>query len=115
MNQTQKNSRFSHSKKRIYLVSVTALLLLTGCNDLSIPFFHRTVPPEPCDPASSLYQGDNHYIDREMLDEEGQVDYRKLFQAVRPESSPCDPLHDRESQIRTGSGFGVSESLDKNP
>lgn len=80
----------------LIIVSVYGLLF-SGCEQLNLPYFKPSVPPDPCDPASSLYEHGHHYIDRDMINRDGQVDPMKLFQAVDPKNSPCNPLNSKSS------------------
>lgn len=95
------NHRFSfmtgiHHGFILLVVSIT----LSSCEELNLPYFKTSIPPDPCDPATGLYDHGTHYINRDMLNSEGQVDPARLFEAVDPENSPCNPVHQEENQSR---------------
>lgn len=53
---------------------------------------------DPCDPASNLYEGDKHYIERDFVNEDGILDYSKWFEVLDVRSSHCDPLKRAEEE-----------------
>ncbi len=77
----------------------TAVITGSGCDVISNPF----APLEeidPCDPAANTYSDKKHFIERDYLDEDGRIDYRKMFKNLDKRSSPCDPLHGKEPQMQ---------------
>lgn len=45
-----------------------------------------------CDPIGNYYENGNHYISRDMITDEGGLDYKKLFENYyERKKSPCDP------------------------
>src|SRR5438132_1704320 len=54
---------------------------------------------DPCDPGSNVYEKDGkHFIDSDMVREDGTLDYGKIFELNKAESSPCDPLRKRDAK-----------------
>lgn len=54
--------------------------------------FAKPSPIDPCDPTSSVYEGEKHYIERDFVKEDGTLDMERWFEAKSVQSSPCDPL-----------------------
>ncbi len=71
------------------LTAVCAQVAVTSCGLMG-----PDEPPKPnvCDPTSSLYIKDQHYISRDYVTEDGTVDYARWFESRKAQSSPCDPI-----------------------
>ena len=65
----------------------------TGCEQKWINPFEEDATIDPCDPTSSVYTGNRHFIERDFLKDDGTLNYRKLMQARDVGNSSCDPLH----------------------
>ena len=80
------------------LIFIFVLLSVTFHCDHPMKYF-RFIPGlaleskiDPCDPAANVYMDGEHYIDRDFLNNDGQIDQRVWFEKSRPENSVCDPL-----------------------
>lgn len=56
------------------------------------PFFAGQTEIDPCDPAANFYDGRTHYIERDMIRDDGTLDYDRVIRASDPAESDCDPL-----------------------
>jgi len=68
-----------------------ALLAFCSCDRIR-HLRGKTVPIDPCDPVSNYYDGDTHYIERDFLTDDRNIDQNRLLEADRIQNSPCDPL-----------------------
>jgi len=60
------------------------------------------VEVDPCDPAGNVYINDRHYLDRDYVNEDGTLNYRKYFDNRGIQASPCDPLNKRKKAPNPG-------------
>lgn len=67
------------------------LLAFASCNKIKQ---WRSEPSaiDPCDPVSNYYDGDTHFIERDFVTDDKNIDQNRLLEAHRPHNSPCDPL-----------------------
>ncbi|MBE7412988.1 MAG: hypothetical protein L6Q54_03840 [Leptospiraceae bacterium] len=47
---------------------------------------------DECDPVSNLYEDGTHYIRRELVTDEGVLDYHKLLESSKQKNSRCYPI-----------------------
>lgn len=76
---------------RALVVSGLLIVIAAPCG-VPNPFTPKMSEISPCDPIGNLYVGDQHYIERDYVTEEGRIDYKKYFRDRKIESSPCDPV-----------------------
>ncbi len=50
-------------------------------------------PIDPCNPISDYYDGKTHYIRRDLVTDEGNLDYKKLLEDTKPQNSECYPAN----------------------
>jgi hypothetical protein len=55
---------------------------------------------DPCDPASNTYSDKKHFIERDYLNEDRQIDYKKMIENLDKRSSPCDPLNPKKKTLK---------------
>jgi len=55
--------------------------------------FAKMTDIDPCDPASNVYEGDDHYVERDFINEDGELDYDRWFKSRKMSASECDPLN----------------------
>ncbi len=91
-----------------YIQKGCLLILLTNlsfCGDWKLKdkfspvleFYHFFFPVQefhPCDPLYNYYENQKHYFDKDLLTDEGNIDYLKIIESQRKlYKSPCDPLN----------------------
>lgn len=86
--------RVSRRLARIGLVLLLALTL-PGCHRIKALFVKEDLALDPCDPISNHYEGDRHFIERDFVTNDRNIDYRKMFEADKVYNSPCDPIRGR--------------------
>ncbi len=47
-----------------------------------------------CDTIGNYYENKEHFIKREFVNDDGEVDYKKLFQKYKGKETICNPLKD---------------------
>ena len=47
---------------------------------------------DECDSISNLYEDGNHYIKRDLVTDEGVIDYHKLLEEYKQKNSRCYPV-----------------------
>lgn len=47
---------------------------------------------DECDPVSNLYESGDHYIKRDLITEDGVIDYQKLLESYKQKNSRCYPI-----------------------
>jgi hypothetical protein len=72
-----------------------ALFSLAGCQKIKSLWSHGESKIDPCDSVSNYYEGDRHFVERDFVTQDRNLDYRKLFEADKIQNSPCDPVHGR--------------------
>ncbi|WP_246047029.1 hypothetical protein [Leptospira ognonensis] len=50
-------------------------------------------PMDPCNPIADYYDGKTHYIRRDLVTDDGNLDYKKLLEDAKPENSECYPAN----------------------
>jgi hypothetical protein len=55
---------------------------------------------DPCDPAANTYSDGKHFIERDYLNEDSQIDYKKMMENLDKRSSPCDPLNPKKKTLK---------------
>jgi hypothetical protein len=64
------------------------LFFFIGCEEK-----HVIEDVEECDTMESYYEGGEHYINRNLITEEGTLDYKKQFEKSEPKNSKCNPVN----------------------
>jgi hypothetical protein len=73
--------------------------LLISCDAILSPFASLQ-EIDPCDPASNTYADKKHFIERDFLNEDRQIDYKKMFKIGDKRSSLCDPLNPDKNTLK---------------
>lgn len=73
------------------LLVLICLLFLVSCDKIR-HLRGKSTPIDPCDPISNYYDGDTHYIERDFVTDDKNIDQNRLLEAQRIQNSPCDPL-----------------------
>jgi hypothetical protein len=96
----------------LYIQKGCILILLSNlsfCADLKVEeklssfkeFYHFFFPIQefhPCDPLYNYYENKKHYIDKDLLTDEGNIDYLKIIESqTKLYKSPCDPLNKKSN------------------
>lgn len=70
-------------------------LSAASCQKIVALFQPEATPPDPCDPTTNVYYGETHFFERELVREDGTLDFERWMSLKEdPRSSPCDPLHE---------------------
>ena len=48
---------------------------------------------EECNPVADFYENGAHYIRRDLVTDDGNIDYKKLLEETKPENSNCYPAN----------------------
>jgi hypothetical protein len=48
---------------------------------------------DKCNPIADYYEKGAHYIRRDLLTDDGTIDYKKLLEDTKPENSECYPAN----------------------
>ena len=75
-----------------------ALVLFCSCEKIR-HLRGKSTPIDPCDPISNYYDGDTHYIERDFVSDDRNIDQNRLLEAQRVQNSPCDPLHKKSEPV----------------
>ncbi|MCC6274975.1 MAG: hypothetical protein IT569_03895 [Leptospiraceae bacterium] len=67
-----------------------AILLLPVCKK---KYLNEDI--DECDSISNLYEDGNHYIRRDLVTDEGVIDYQKLLEAYKQKNSRCYPAKNK--------------------
>lgn len=62
------------------------LILFSNCKKKQI------VEVNDCDTIGNYYENKEHYIKREFVTDDGEIDYKKLFQKYKGSETICNPL-----------------------
>ncbi len=81
---------------------------MSDCKSLTDNFFGRTYSYgvfylkiscrekneiEDCNPVADYYDGSAHYIRRDLVTDDGNIDYKKLLEDTDPTNSICNPAN----------------------
>lgn len=73
------------------LASFVSLFAISCPEEIPNPFAKPT-PVDPCDPSAEVYIDGKHFIERDSVDPEGNIDFEHYYKSLEPGNSPCDPL-----------------------
>ncbi|GBF51321.1 hypothetical protein LPTSP4_28530 [Leptospira ryugenii] len=48
---------------------------------------------DECNPIADYYENGSHYIRRDLVTDDGNLDYKKLLEETQPENSNCYPAN----------------------
>jgi hypothetical protein len=48
---------------------------------------------QDCNPIADYYEKGTHYIRRDLVTDDNTLDYKKLFEETKPQSSECYPAN----------------------
>ncbi|HMV42840.1 MAG TPA: hypothetical protein PK079_11700 [Leptospiraceae bacterium] len=75
-------------KKILFLLTIGLALLQTNCNSK-----YKTVDINDCDTIGNYYENGEHFIRRDLFNDDGVIDYNKMLKSYKGRDTECNPLN----------------------
>lgn len=93
-------SRPSSTLGLLHRLSISVLFFAFTACDIPTPFLDDMTREDVCDPAYNMYLGDRHFIERDFVTRDGNIDFNRYLEISKPQASPCDPLYNMSEAER---------------
>jgi hypothetical protein len=74
-------------KVSLTIIAIFSVLFTTDCRRKKT--FNEDI--EDCDAIGNYYENGSHYVNRDILTDEGVLDYKKMFDRYKGKDTACHP------------------------